>query len=942
MLEKNFMVRYAALDFQKGINLITTTQKADVDKVLITDKKDFDDIVLSVSPNVILGQGNSSKIRATKLKYMDRAATRTTPLGLLAGVMEGKFQQNKDYNINSKQNKINVMVDREWLDKVLCKIESKSVCDRISLNPAIYIFKDKIINTWVTNDQLSKEHDVNITPPVKEVVKILSNKVILRYKLINYLIKKFKQPKNVIISFINQLIEENVILSDVSNIILFKEPLDGLINTITSYKDTQFVNLLYKLTNIRSLIIEMETKGFLKSNYKRIVEVMRSLAISPHYLHIDLYNSNVIDFPANQMSRITNFEKFLVATSSHPDSLKEFKDTFKDRYSINTLVNFKEVFNPRIGLNLLKIHRRENEWLRENIYNSLQKNDDILKLENEKWVKDLKDNVNSSGFENVNMELALIPFIKDKKISYAMSPLVGAVGKGNVEGRFSKLNLFSQDNNEYQLIYKPQIKRVANILKSVNNNKTLGFNTFPMKNGICVKDIFILLDSEEQFHLFYKGKEIKASYFSMVSSEVTPTELNFLSIIGNEKSDKFQIIRLIEQYKEKNFITPEVWYKNFLISGKSWNIEYFITKDTKNEDIKKFLLKKINKIDKIVYWENGDNRILVNLDNPFFINELVKSLKKRGYLRLEKCYFSSKNLILSSSDKKYLGEFVFRFSENKYLKRDSTSKISVTKKHKLSAVYNNSFFMNPKWTEFQIYLKPEDMNDFLVTKFTNLNQQIPYFYIRYKSMDKGDHIRLRLQLGDKFKHKIFKIVNKLNLQYKNQQIRDLSINMYKREIDRYGEKSIGEVERIFCLESELAIGILKKYHDVPDVLWNIVFYHNVSILLACEDIEDALSIFNKFDDIRDRKKINKEYQELKKEKIPCQLLENTKFNEIIRLLRELKESEETDIFIETLLSIQHLFHNRVIGIDTSSEAKMNYFIQKYLKNIWYSGKENAF
>lgn len=498
--------------------------------------------------------------------------------------------------------------------------------------------------------------------------------------------------------------------------------------------------------------------------------------------------------------------------------------------------------------------------------------------------------------------------------------------------------MFSQKDNEYQLIYEPKVKRVANILKSVDSNKTLGYNTFPQKNGISVKDIFILLDTEDEFHLFCEGKEIKTSYFSMVNQEVTPTELSFLSIIGNEKKDEFQIIRLIEQYKEKNFITPEVWYKNFLISGKCWNIEYFVTKDTKDEDIKKFLLKKANKIDKIVYWENGDNRILINLKSTFFINELVKALKKQGYVRFEKCYFTSKNLLLNSKNQKYLGEFVFRFRKNKNFENNFLQ--GVKKKHNSSLSYKNSFFMSSKWTEFQIYLKSEDMNDFLVTEPFISNGQIPYFYIRYKSMDKGDHIRLRLKISKNFKSEIFNIINELKCQYENQKIRDLSINIYKREIDRYGEQSIEKVERIFCLESKLAIHILKKYHDLSDDLWNIVFYHNILMLLECKDIEDAINIFGKFNNFHDRKVLNKEYRIFqKKKKKTFEFLKNSDFNEIIKILKELKKSEEVDLFTETLLSLQHLFHNRVIGINVISETKMNYFIQKYLKNILYSDRK---
>lgn len=281
---------------------------------------------------------------------------------------------------------------------------------------------------------------------------------------------------------------------------------------------------------------------------------------------------------------------------------------------------------------------------------------------------------------------------------------------------------------------------------------------------------------------------------------------------------------------------------------------------------------------------------------------------------------------------------MFRFRKNKNFENNFLQ--GVKKKHNSSLSYKNSFFMSSKWTEFQIYLKSEDMNDFLVTEPFISNGQIPYFYIRYKSMDKGDHIRLRLKISKNFKSEIFNIINELKCQYENQKIRDLSINIYKREIDRYGEQSIEKVERIFCLESKLAIHILKKYHDLSDDLWNIVFYHNILMLLECKDIEDAINIFGKFNNFHDRKVLNKEYRIFqKKKKKTFEFLKNSDFNEIIKILKELKKSEEVDLFTETLLSLQHLFHNRVIGINVISETKMNYFIQKYLKNILYSDRK---
>lgn len=937
MLENNFIVRYPILDFQSGIDVINSVDNNNINAIL---PHHFDNVLLSVAPNLILMKGNESKVKKTKLKYMDRAATRTTPLGLLAGVMTGNFASKKDYSVNLNQKNIDITVDREWLDKILTQIEATINYDHLSINPSIYFFKDKIVNKWVTNDKKSKEHDIEITPPIREVIKILSEKEdVEKDSIIAHLTKRFGQPEEIVSNFINQLIREGIIVSDIFNLTLVKNPLDHLIKILMISKDNLVNNLAIKLINIKSLIKKMEEKDISILDYLKTVNLMKQLATSSHYLHIDLYNSDRINLSVNQKKKIIGIEEFLVATSTHPDSLKEFKEVFKDKYSINTLVNFKDLFNPRTGLNNLKVNHRDNDWLKRNLYNSIKKSNGILRLEKERWVKNLKDNINFSELENTDVELALIPFINNNKLVYSVSPLVGSVGKGNVEGRFDKLNLFNQNNNEYQLLFNPQMKRVANILRSVDidKDKTIGFNTYPTETGISVKDIFILLDSKNRFHLFYNGNEIKTSYFSMVNQEVTPSNLTFLSVIGNEKNDIFQVIRLIEQYKEKNFVTPEIWYKDCLITGKSWNIEYFITKDTKREELKEYLLEKIRKIDKTVYWENGDNRILINLKSDFFINELIKTLKRKGYIRLERCYFTPENLLLTNGNSKYLGEIVFKFRKTVRNEPQKIEKINLANKYDICTSYNNSFLLNPTWTEFQIYLRSEDMNDFLTTIPALISDShVPFFYIRYKSIDKGDHIRLRLQLSQRFQNKIFNIMNKLEKQYKEQKVRDLSINIYKREINRYGEFSIEKVEHIFCIESKLAIDLLKKYRNIPNKLWTVVFCHNVILLVKCAGLKESLNILSNFDDFQNHKFLNKEYREFKKEKLSWSLLNNDAFDDVVQILQDLKKSEEKEEFIETLLSIQHLFHNRILGINVKSETKMNYFIKKYLENIWHT------
>lgn len=943
MLDNKFLIRYSALNFQKGYEIVKNLETESIDKILADKEDKFQDKLLSVAPKLILDKGNRSKIDTTKIKYMDRAATRTTPLGLLAGVLKGNFEQKGNYNIDFDKEKLQITIDREWLNKVLVRIENKIAFDRLSLNPAIYVFEDKIINKWVVEDKNSQEHDIEVTPPLKEVLRLLTKKEWVRDDLINYLASKYNQSKEVISNFIIQLIHENVILSDAFNLILVKDPLDSFIQYLVANRNSKLNYLLTQLRNIKSLITLMEKRGSLISNYQRVVEKMKKLALASHYLHIDLYNFSNINLPASEKKKIEELERFLVLTSKHKDSLLEFKNEFKDKYSVNTLVNFKDLFNPRTGLTSIKVDHVENEWLKKVLYNSLRKGSDSLKLEDEKWVTDLRDNADRSKLDNISTEIALIPFIKKDQFVYSISPLVGSMGTGNIGGRFDNFDIFKPRDNEYQLIFNPQIKRVANILRSLDNRKTISFNTYPVPNGISVKEVYILLDSKDYFHLFYNGKEISTSYFSMVNKEVTPTELTFLSAIKSEKRDIFQIIRLIEKYKESNFVTPEVWYHNFLISGKSWNIKYYLTEETKIEDLKEYLLRKLNKVDRIVYWTNGDNRILINLNSTFFINELVKSIKKQGYVRLERCYFTSENLLLHNLSEKYLGEFIFSFTNDTDAQDINTDCINPLQIHKPAISRQNSYFLSSKWCEFQIYLRSEDMNDFLSKNELLSDIQVPYFYIRYKSADKGDHIRLRFQLQNHFELEIFRIISYLEAIYKKQIIKDLSVNIYNREIDRYGQRHIDQVEHIFYLESQLAIDILKKYNDNKNRMWDIVLYHNLSLLIKVIGLDKSVKIFDKNYKFKNKIFLNKEYRKYKKQRLTDveNLSDNPIFIEVIKELRRLNAEESDSIFIETVQSLQHLFHNRVIGIDIESETRMNYFIKKHLQVLWYTSKESV-
>lgn len=60
MLENNFIVRYPILDFQSGIDVINSVDNNNINAIL---PHHFDNVLLSVAPNLILMKGNESKVK---------------------------------------------------------------------------------------------------------------------------------------------------------------------------------------------------------------------------------------------------------------------------------------------------------------------------------------------------------------------------------------------------------------------------------------------------------------------------------------------------------------------------------------------------------------------------------------------------------------------------------------------------------------------------------------------------------------------------------------------------------------------------------------------------------------------------------------------------------------------------------------------------------------
>jgi thiopeptide-type bacteriocin biosynthesis protein len=138
-------------------------------------------------------------------------------------------------------------------------------------------------------------------------------------------------------------------------------------------------------------------------------------------------------------------------------------------------------------------------------------------------------------------------------------------------------------------------------------------------------------------------------------------------------------------------------------------------------------------------------------------------------------------------------------------------------------VKQHVFYPGSEWLYLKIYTSFRHTDKLLTNNVADfINRLIEndiidkWFFIRYT--DPESHLRLRLKLQPPFDFttiflefsRIFE--NELN----ENNIWNINIDTYKRELKRYGDFRIDEVESIFHIDSECILNLLKSIADSQD------------------------------------------------------------------------------------------------------------------------------
>jgi len=238
-----------------------------------------------------------------------------------------------------------------------------------------------------------------------------------------------------------------------------------------------------------------------------------------------------------------------------------------------------------------------------------------------------------------------------------------------------------------------------------------------------------------------------------------------------------------------------------------------------------------------------------------------------------------------------------------------------------------TFIPGDEWLYYKIYCGVK-MIDFILTDLIKpiteklLKQKLidKWFFIRYSDPDSHLRVRFHISKTEDIGKVVSRMNEKLSFYLESNQVWDVQLLSYQRELERYGNNTIEVAESYFFYDSELVLNCIKDSKDDKSRFLNILKLAENSLSLFNYNNERRLSFLYKMQlqfksefnvDKTVKKELSNKYRELQ-----TQLLENDNYNDsllpiIVDRLLMLEKGNELEISLDDLLaSFIHMTINR--------------------------------
>jgi lantibiotic biosynthesis protein len=256
---------------------------------------------------------------------------------------------------------------------------------------------------------------------------------------------------------------------------------------------------------------------------------------------------------------------------------------------------------------------------------------------------------------------------------------------------------------------------------------------------------------------------------------------------------------------------PRVSYGRFILSHARWILTKDEIKGCDNKNDEELLsafweIKKIKNLPDYVRLTQGDNELLLHLQNIFCIRLLLAEVNKAGSVILTEVTDTPDQCWLESPDGNHSAEFIVAFSRKKT--ETATSSVTTVRVREPKDI-KRIFPVGSEWLYAKIYCGTNTAEKLLSNILKPFTEELfskhlidKFFFLRY--MDEGHHIRIRFHnhVQKDFWGEVISCLQKTLQPYLNNgTVNNLQFEIYRREIERYGIDTMELSEDLFWQHS---------------------------------------------------------------------------------------------------------------------------------------------
>jgi len=676
----------------------------------------FKEMLQIATPDLSEGMDKSEeRAQFSAYRYYQRACTRPTPFGLFAGCSSGIIGERTDIQLSEqKKYKRTTRLDMNYICALIQQIEKdRNIREQLCYYPNNSMYPVGNHHRYVEYHYRKARRVHRITQV--EISEYLTKVLVMaecgaRFSELTYVLVDGEINIEAASMFINDLIDAQILVSELDPAVTNTQPLDSLIAKLKdiSNADNQLIGILSEIETLLAAI-DSQPIGFTSKIYPEIVENIKKTKVEAEIKYLfqtDMFKPVQYATVSRKIIRdIQQAMLFLnkINSSASRTNLSQFKENFFKRYEerempmlfvldnelgIGYTGNASGDFSPLLDNLAVPGENSPSNASKSPIQSILmqkyqQSTQKIIELTDE----DVKGA--NAEWNDLPPTIAVMCQIlqDDDKGRSVYIQSSGGASAANLLGRFCHLDeqilnhTLAITEKEAQLnpdvifaeiAHLPE-SRIGNILLRpilrpyeipyLSKSAVSGeFELKPDDLYISVKNNRIVLRSKRL------NKEIipRMSTAHNYNGQNPMPVYHFLCDMQHQNGRSGLGFYWNESALQMDYL-PRIVYKNCILSQARWTVR---EKETKRfdgiRDDDELLLK-------VKEWQNdrdipdrvlladGDNELFVDLNHPLSIRAWVSVIKKRPSFYLEELLFDPKTAVVKGPEGVFVNEFIFAF-----------------------------------------------------------------------------------------------------------------------------------------------------------------------------------------------------------------------------------------------------------------------------------------